>query len=169
MYLLNSEQITARMKSGALQIGSFSDERLHHTFYYVALGRDIEREDPNTGDWRPERLNEGKVLKIDPGQCVRVKSSETFALKEGVMGVLGSTSRISLKGVALLHGSSIDPTYPPPDAAGQVLFSPLDMALVNHSSRAVTFAWGTQVIAKISFFDVSDTYPIVPRKDWLKT
>ena len=50
-----------------------------------------------------------------------------------------------------------------------MLFSPLDMALVNHSSHAVEFAWGKQVIAKISFFDVSDTYPIVPRTDWLKT
>ena len=169
MFLLNSERINARMTSGALQIGSFSDERLHHTFYYVALGRDIERQDPNTGKWRAERLNEGTLLTIDPGQCVRVQSFETFALKEGVFGMLGSTSRISRQGVALLHGSSIDPIYPPPDAGGQVLVSPLDMALVNHSSHAVGFAWGKQVIAKVSFFDVSDTYLIEPRTDWLKT
>jgi hypothetical protein len=168
MYLLNRAQIKAEMKSGALQIGAFNRQRLHHTFYYVALGRDIERQDPKTGKWRPEQLSEGQQLTIDAGACVRVKSFETFALKECVVGMLGSTSRLSLDGVALLHGSSIDPMYPPPDAGGQVLSAPLEMALVNHGLRAVKIPWGDQPIAKISFFDSSDTYPIKPRKDWLK-
>jgi len=169
MFLLNSQQITEEKdnEGGSLKIGSFNEVRLHHTFYYIALGRDIERQG-KTSEWCAEKLGNDVPLRIDPGECVRVCSLESFTLKARVMGILGSTSTLAQKGVALLHGSFIDPLYPPPEGGRQVLTAPLRMALVNHGRFAVDLQWGEEVIAKVSFFDTTDTYPVSLEKPWLK-
>ena len=85
-----------------------------------------------------------------------MRSFEDFALGERVMGIIGGTTDVARRGVGLLHGPFIDPLYP----SGEANTGPLWLTLVNHSRSAVSFELGDR-IGKITFYEVSDTYPVV--------
>jgi deoxycytidine triphosphate deaminase len=168
MYLLNRDKISGAVRSRDdpdIRIGQFSDACLQHTYYYFRLGPETYIQNQQ-GDWVPQPgLTDTTPLQLDKGQCVRIRSLEDFALGERIMGIIGGNTDLALRGVTLLHGPFIDPLYPsstapdPSSTDADPVSAPLKMALVNHSAFLVTLPLRER-IGKITFYDVSDTYPV---------
>jgi len=163
MYLLNRQQILAAIERKDLDIWYLIDERLEHSYYYFTLSPEIEMHDRD-GVWKPEILASGVPLTLTPGQCVRVKSFESFSLSARIFALLGSTTDLVLRGLVLQHGLTMDPLYPRAGRDDVETYGPLRMTLVNNASCDEEVRWGDHgdKIGKICFFDISDTYPVKP-------
>jgi deoxycytidine triphosphate deaminase len=151
MYLLNHDQIrryVAAPRGTYLDIINFDPKRLQHTSYYFSLGREYEILD--SGDSRLLRLDDKtQHLVLPPQGYAVIKSHETFMLSDKVIGLIGPISDFVRWGLGLVHSPFIDPMF-----HGQ-----LELGLLNRLPKAATVRLG-QAIGKVSFFDISDTYPI---------
>jgi len=152
MYLLNHEQIrryVAAPRGTYLDIINFDSTRLQHTSYYFGVGRDYEILDGD--NFRLARMNDGRgsILTLPPRGYAIVKSSEIFMLSEKVMGILGPVSDLMRLGLELVHSPFIDPLF----------YGQLELGLWNRLERPASIS-SEQIIGKVSFFDISDTYPI---------
>lgn len=158
MFLLNSDQIQACVKSARghrLDIEPFEVSGLQHTSYYFRLGDAYERESANSGARVTSRLsNEQPILTLEAHEYVRVWSYEQFMLDKTVLGIFGSLSDLAEAGLLLAHSPFIDPLYPNTGVS-----APLELGITNLRSRKVDLRLG-QRIGKVSFFDISDTYPV---------
>lgn len=151
MYLLNHDQIrryVAAPLGTYLDIVNFNESRLQHTSYYFSLGRDYEIAE---GDgFKLSRLDgERKHLVLPPGGYAVIRSHETFILSDKVMGIIGPVSDFVRWGLELVHSPFIDPLFN----------GKLELGLWNRLQRDAAVILG-QRIGKVSFFDISDTYPI---------
>lgn len=152
MYLLNAQQISHyvnEMPFGSyLDITNFRPHALQHTTYYFALGRNYDVIDGDNP--QPKRLtNDAKHLVLPARGYVTAKSYESFQLSDKVMGVLGAVSDLAKRGLQLVHSPFIDPIFR----------GPLTVGIYNCLDREVVLKLGTS-IGKVSFFDISDTYPV---------
>jgi deoxycytidine triphosphate deaminase len=151
MYLLNAQQIrtyVAAPYGQYLDIVNFAESSLQHTSYYFRLGPDYELK--ATAETRIFRLTEEKpTLLLEPNSYAVIKTLESFSLSDKVLGILGQTSKLMAGGLQLIHSPFIDPLF-----QGQ-----MELGLSNLTSKSVTIRLG-QIIGKVSFFDISDTYPI---------
>ena len=67
------------------------------------------------------------------------------------MGILGQCSEITNMGLQLINSPFIDPKFN----------KPLRFGLKNLSNEDAILEFGVTKIGKVSFFDISDTYPII--------
>jgi len=152
MFLLNAQQIKRHVDSPRgqyLDIVDFDEEKLQHTSYYFSLGDYCEIL-TGTGDPQINRLTSQKpYLNLPPHGYALVKTHETFMLSDKLIGVLGQTTELAKHGLELVHSPFIDPLY----------YGRLLCGLSNRLSSVVRLRLGDS-IGKISFFDISDTYPV---------
>lgn len=147
------EEVQKGKGEGKLDINRFDLECMNHTYYEFRLGSTYRRwsEDngKNLGELSPGR----EILDIKPGEFILVQSHEMFRCSQDVMGMIGSSTSLVKKGLSLEHSPFIDPRFPGDDVGV------LEVAIKNELpvSRRLTFR---DVIGKISFYDVSDTYPV---------
>lgn len=67
------------------------------------------------------------------------------------MALFGQSSDLIKKGGQLLHSPFVDPMFK----------GKLEIGIKNISNKPIVLEYKKQIIGKISFFDISDTYPIV--------
>jgi len=150
MYLLNAQQVKRYVNAryaNYLDILPWDESRQQHTAYYFGLGADYDVAD---GDgFATRRLTRSAPLVVPPRAFLKIKSEEVFNLSEKVMGILGPVSDLADMGLQLVHSPFIDPIY----------HGHLMLGLVNHLDRDVALDRGV-AIGKVSFFDISDTYPV---------
>lgn len=151
MYLLNAHQISKHVQSPRgqyLDIINFDEGSLQHTSYYFRLGDYCE----TLGGTEPKitRLTEDKpYLDLGPNGYAVVKTHENFMLSDKIMGIFGQVSELAERGLELVHSPFIDPLF----------HGRLAIGLSNRLSVGVRIRLGDR-IGKVSFFDISDTYPV---------
>lgn len=170
MYLLNHSSIKSLVAVGdtqGLYINPMDAECLQHTFYYFRLGAKTERQQGANGEWiAQEPLTAKQPLILAPGDCVRIESREYFSLGSKYLGLFGAHSGLARRGLSLLHGPFIDPLFPTRGLeAGkdeETKFTeslPLEIVIVNHGAAEARIEFEER-IGKVTFFDISDTYPV---------
>ena len=160
MFLLNSTIICeqVRKQNGELlKILNFEPSNLRPTYYYFRLGASVQRWDGHAGARRREVLTLGDSLNLESQEYVLVQAVELFWHSAACFAVLGPASRLIEKGLSMRHSPFIDPTFP----GNTVGF--LDLGLKNELSVPNSITIG-DIIGKICFFNVADTYPI-PKSD----
>lgn len=152
MYLLNAQQIKRHVDSPRgqyLDIVNFDERKLQHTAYYFSLGDHCEIV-TGTGESQITRLTEQMpYLNLGPHGYALVQTHETFLLSDKLIGVLGQTTKLAQAGLELVHSPFIDPLY-----YGRLVFG-----LSNRLPTVARIRLGDR-LGKISFFDISDTYPV---------
>jgi deoxycytidine triphosphate deaminase len=139
---------------GPLQIGNFAPEQLQHTSYYIRLGSVFHRRSQGIVD-EPAKLDDLRfMLHFSAGEYVSVTSVETFRLEATVMALLGNASTVADDGITVSTGLTIDPLFP-----ADAVSAPLQFGVKNENidSAAIRFK---DNIAKVCFFDVSDSGPM---------
>jgi len=153
MYLLNDTMIRSYVNKPTgvyLDIQGFDDRFLHPTFYYFRLGHHYKLLNRDTGEWETSELdNENRIILLEQFGYVLVKSFERFYLSERVMAIFGQSSDFAKWGLQLVHSPFVDPLFN----------GHLDLGIWNRMPWTVQLELG-QLIGKIKFFDISDTYPI---------
>ena len=152
MFLLNHHQIKRHVKAPLgqyLDIVNFDESKLQHTAYYFSLGSHCEIA-TETGDSQLIRLTEKKpYLNLAGNGYAVVQTYETFFLSDKLIGVLGQTTKLAEEGLELVHSPFIDPLY-----NGRLVFG-----VANRLPKVARLRLYER-IGKISFFDISDTYPV---------
>lgn len=150
MFLLNHQLISNYVENNSpiLNIWKFRKENLQHTFYYFRLGSEGQI---NGNPFKLGEEPENKLLTIEPDDFAIIKSHETFSISNKILAIFGQSSDLIKKGGQLLHSPFIDPMF-----RGK-----LELGIKNISKKPIVLEYKKQVIGKISFFDISDTYPIV--------
>jgi deoxycytidine triphosphate deaminase len=149
MFLLNSILIGTYLEedNGVLKITDFAPENLEHTFYYFRLGANASL------NGKPMVLSNKighKFLTLEPNDFALITTLESFTLSAKILGILGQCSEITNQGLLLIHSPFIDPRYS----------NTLGFGIKNVSNETTTLEYGVDKIGKVSFFDISDTYPI---------
>ena len=150
MFLLNHSLILNHInkKSQVLNIWDFKEQNLEHTFYYFRLGSEGQ---VNGNPFKLSDEPENKFLTIKPNDYAIIKTHETFVLSDKILAMFGQSSDLIKKGGQLLHSPFIDPLFQ----------GKLELGIKNISTKDIVLEYKNQIIGKISFFDISDTYPIV--------
>ena len=150
MFILNDEMIRKYMDKHLLCIGGFDETMLHPTYYYFRLGKCVPKWN-GKGKYENGELGDdgNEVFVMPPKSYVPIRSLERFYCSDKVLAIFGQISDLALDGLRLNHSPTIDPNF-----AGF-----LEMGIENLLDWPVELAYGT-TIGKISFFDISDTYPI---------
>lgn len=154
MYLLNEETILRYVKNrnnSPLQIEDFDKNKLKASAYYFGLGKSIRSlSEPNTGSQLITELKGNTSYPLEPNQYIVVESLERFELSERIFGIFGAHSNFISSGLELVHSPFIDPNFK----------QKLRLGIGNRSNRTRRLELGME-IGKVTFFDVSDTYPII--------
>lgn len=151
MFLLNKALIGGYIddeQDHTLSISPYLDDNLEHTWYYFRLGSE------GSLNGKPFNLSNSinsKFLTLKPNDLAFIKSYETFTLSAKIMGILGQCSEITNMGLQLINSPFIDPKFN----------KPLRFGLKNLSNEDAILEFGVTKIGKVSFFDISDTYPII--------
>ena len=152
MYLLNDKRIIEYDKREILKITDFDKKFLHPTYYYFRLGRFFKIWDESSMKYTVAELGDETgedVLEIPPRGYALIQSLEHFRLSEKVTAIFGQISALSRKGLRLNHSPTIDPHF-----SGF-----LEMGLENLLPKPREIRFG-ESIAKVMFYDISDTYPV---------
>ncbi len=156
MRLLVAEEIEDNIDSPdtRLFIENFSKEQLHPAAYYVRLGSDYYRMSDGLVD-EPQFAAPNGYITLDPGEYIRIRTYEEFRLSSRTFGIFGNRSTSAQYGLDVVAGQFVDPLFP-----GYIdVTAPLEFGLKNMSeSRAAIRV--RESIAKICFFDISDSLPI---------
>lgn len=156
MFLLNDGLIQKYRNDGRLGIEPFYENDLNPTSYYFRLGDVVELFGPPS----PTRtLTPAQVFTITedrpdpvilpPRGYALIRSKENFRLTNQVLGIFGQTSEMTTRGLRLVHSPYIDPTFE----------GILKMGLQNMLDEKQPLGYDVR-IGKVSFFDLTDTYPI---------
>jgi len=159
MYLLNKETIITENRKkefGIVEIKPLKADNLLPTYYYFRLGGDITRWDSDTGEKIKEDISQpgNHILKINPGEFILVRSRERFRCSKQVLAIFGNRSSLLKEGLTIRNSPFIDPNFPHLTELGY-----LDIALKNELPIPLKLQYEDK-IGKISFFNVSDTYPV---------
>lgn len=151
MFLLNNKMILEYLKEGSLEIEDFESKLLHPTYYYFRLGKWVGIWDEKVKDYHYEELGESgrEVLSMTARGYALVKSLERFKCSKKVLAIFGQTSALPRRGLRLNHSPTIDPNF-----SGY-----LEMGLENLLDKSREIRYG-DIIGKVLFFDISDTYPV---------
>lgn len=150
MFLLNHQLILNYVKSNSsiLDIWNFKLENLQHTFYYFRLGSEGLI---NGNPFKLSTDSNNKLLTLQPDDFAIIKTHETFTISEKLIAIFGQSSDLTRKGLQLIHSPFVDPKF-----RGK-----LELGIKNINNKPISLEYKQQIIGKISFFDISDTYPIV--------
>lgn len=152
MYLLNNYQISKHVtdhQSSYLSIENYNEDSLQHTSYYFRLGLEFSRFDDEGVEIKLEIKESDPYLTIEPNEYVIIESHEDFHLSDKVKGTIGSLSDMIYKGLQINYSPFIDPLY-----KGQI-----KVGIKNLLNKQTKIKIGEK-IGKVSFYDISDTYPI---------
>lgn len=152
MYLLNRQQLIRHAEdttSNYLTIYNFLKKNLQHTSYYYRLGDTYEIVN-GPDDKEIKKLTKTKpILTIEPDQYILVRSEEIFRLSDKLKAMVGSCGDSVQNGLIINHSPFIDPLYD----------GYLEVGIKNILNISVHLKM-SDIIGKLSFFDISDTYPI---------
>jgi deoxycytidine triphosphate deaminase len=144
--LLVDEEIRTAIKKGILLTAETSDlDRVRQTSYELRLSTKVEylEIDESSGEVNAKYVRPANgienILKIEPGQTLKVLTMESFFLPANV------TARITPVGNVYKLGLSPETTYADPGFSGEFY-----LVLCNYSSRVVELRVG-QPIARIEF------------------
>lgn len=154
MFLLNDKRIVEYSERGIVEITHFDKKYLHATYYYFRLGRYFKVWDEHNNKYRVEELGDESgedVIEIPPRGYAIIQSLEHFSFSEKVMAIFGQGSSLPRKGLRLNHSPTIDPHFK----------GFLEMGLENLLPKEREVKFG-EPIAKVMFYDISDTYPVAP-------
>ena len=157
MYLLNRQQLEKHandFNSRYLTIKNFSSKNLQHTSYYFRVGHIYQIVNSAEDKKLKELTRENRILTIEPGQYILIRSAEIFTLSEKVKAFVGSHGEAVSSGLLVNYSPFIDPLYD----------GWLEIGVKNLLNTNIHLKMG-QKIGKLSFFDISDTYPIDIKKD----
>ena len=159
MFLLNEETIAAEAEKdslGILEIHPFKRPHLGPTYYYFTLGERHKLWNEKENTWDLRELDAGEpALVIPPNGYALIQSKERFRCSKECLGIFGQSSSLIRRGLSLRNSPFIDP-YFPGDQPGY-----LEIGLKNEITKSVRLHLG-EVIGKVGFFNVADTYPIAP-------
>jgi len=156
MYLLNRQQLerhVSDLNSRYLTIKNFSSKNLQHTSYYFRVGHIYQIVHSAENKELKELTRENRILTIEPGQYVLIRTAEIFTLSEKVKAFVGSNGDAVSDGLLVNYSPFIDPLYD----------GWLEIGVKNLLDTKIHLKMG-QKIGKLSFFDISDTYPIDIKK-----
>ncbi len=107
MTIMTDGEIKQSQYEGKLVIGDFSEESLQPASYDARLGKTalISREDAEVD------VEERKSLTIPPNEFALLTTYETFKLPNDIAGHIGIRSYYARRGLVLLAGIQIDPTF----------------------------------------------------------
>lgn len=152
MYLLNRQQLIRHAEdptSNYLRIVNFLRKNLQHTSYYFRLG-DVYKivESPDKKELK-QLTKSNPILTLEPNQYALVRSEEIFRLSDKVKAVVGSCGDSIQNGLLVNYSPFIDPLYDGYLEVGikNLLDKPIHLRIFEN-------------LGKLSFFDISDTYPI---------
>lgn len=150
MFLLNHQLIRNYVESNSsiLDIWNFKLENLQHTFYYFRLGSEGLI---NGNPFKLSADSNNKALTLQPNDFAIIKTHETFAISEKLIAIFGQSTDLTKKGLQLVHSPFVDPKFK----------GKLELGIKNINNKPISLEYKQQIIGKISFFDISDTYPIV--------
>lgn len=152
MYLLNRQQLVRHAEdptSNYLTILNFLKKNLQHTSYYFRLGETYEIVN-SPDDKEIKKLTKAKpILTIEPNQYILVRSEEIFRISDKVKVMVGSCGISVQNGIMINFSPFIDPLYDGYLEVGikNLLNVPVHLKMLD-------------ILGKLSFFDISDTYPI---------
>ena len=152
MYLLNNYQISKHVEdvnSIYLTIENFNKKNLQHTSYYFRLGLAYSTFDEEGNKIKIEIPRKNPILILKPNEYVIVESIEVFGLSDKVKAYIGSLSEMINNGLQLNYSPFIHPLYK----------GWLSVGIKNLLNKEVKLKCGVN-IGKVSFYDISDTYPI---------
>lgn len=151
MFLLNNKTILEYLNENSLEIENIDLKFLHPTYYYFRLGKWIGIWDEKNKNYHYEELGEpgNEILYMKPRGYALIKSLERFKCSNKVFAFFGQTSALPRKGLRLNHSPTIDPNF-----SGY-----LEMGLENLLDKTREIRYG-DVIGKVLFFSISDTYPV---------
>lgn len=152
MFLLNDKMIIEYIERGIFDITNFDKKYLHPTYYYFRLGRYHKVWDDQNNKYKVEELGDESgeyVIKIPPRGYALIEPLERFIFSDRVMAIFGQGSALPRKGLRLNHSPTIDPRFK----------GTLEMGLENLLPKVREIKFG-EPLAKVMFFDISDTYPI---------
>jgi hypothetical protein len=150
MFLLNRDLLLDYVGRQLIDIEPFDPESCGATYYYFRLAPMIKLITPageSFIDLQSPQLK-GKYNLPANGFAV-VQSIEHFNPKLRVFATIGQPTDFALRGLHLVHGPTLDPTYR----------GPLKVAVRNLLNTPNLLELEAP-IGKLSFFDVADTYPI---------
>lgn len=169
MFLLNHNQILEycqRPIGQKLDIVPLEEDNLQHTSYYFRLGayywkrasaQDppplLEGDDPYL-DQVGELSMAAPFLDMQANEYIVVQTMERFRLDDTLFAIFGNVSHAAHRGIQVVNSLFIDPLFP-----SQSHSEPLKIGLRNLNPDRVVLRLG-DVIGKVAFFDVSDTYPV---------
>ena len=163
MFLINDLTIIeeCNKENGILDITPLESDNLEATFYYFRLGKYIYRWDKDKEKWMPDDLSlpGNELVTIEPNEYVLVQTLERFRCSKKVFANFGHTSKLFRKGLTIRNSPFIDPNFPDENSDGF-----LEIGLKNELNQKVKIKY-QDIIGKISFFNVSDTYPISDLKN----
>lgn len=162
MRLMGASEIMSSVAGrGQLRIDNFSKKCLQHSSYYIRLGSRYFRMGEGMFDEPLDIKASNGILSLEPGEFVRATSHEHFNLGAGVLGILGGVSDAQSLGIALVAGQFIDPLFPGGNQAASLQFG------IKNLSESPAALQLERRIAKVCFFDVSDTkgLELIPDSD----
>jgi deoxycytidine triphosphate deaminase len=159
MFLINDLIIrseTEKKENGILEVNPLEEENLEATFYYFRLGKLVYKWDIKKQKWMTDDLSlpGNSILTIEPNEYLLIQSYERFRCSKQVFAIFGNSSRLTRQGLSLRHSPFIDPNFPNKKDNGF-----LEIGLKNEFNQQVKIKY-QDIIGKISFFNVADTYPV---------
>lgn len=152
MYLLNRQQMITRVNNtrlNYLNIRNFELKNLQHTSYYFRVGQTYKIFNSDNNIEEKKLNNRNEIITIKPNQYILIQSAEVFILSDKVKALIGSCGVNIENGLLLNYSPFIDPLY-----EGWI-----EVGVKNLLDFDIHLKIG-QKLGKVSFIDISDTYPI---------
>ena len=150
MFLLKRDLLIHYVEKQLIDISPFSHASCGATFYYFRLApviRVYESGRETLIDMK-SRAHNGHY-NLPANAFAEVQSLEHFNAKLRVYASIGQPTDIALRGLQLVHGPTLDPTF-----TGQLKFGIRNLLDTENKLSL------SEPIGKLCFFDVSDTYQI---------
>ncbi len=152
MFLLNRELI----KQKELITGDLND-LYFQTGYYFRFGRSAKVK--VKGGWDRMDLEANRNVMLPGRGFLKFETLETFRLPSNIWAIFGNTSNVVEECFSLIHGPFIEPWFGIASEKEEGVRHHLELGISNLSDEPLVLNF-KQVIGKVSFFDVSDTYPL---------
>lgn len=155
--MLSDHEILNEINTHAL-IKSADVSLVRNCAYTLRVGAVFE---PKTGakEFLPPRSDSGgRLLKwvIGPGECLIIRSFETFSIPGDICAYYHPLNRLAQRGIMLLNASVVEPNYEGPLSCFLVNFSSEDVEISPRENIAkITFEKVDSAIAAPSAFKIS--------------
>jgi deoxycytidine triphosphate deaminase len=166
--LLSDVEVKARLTKGEIfRPGSWSPDNFRGAAYDLRMATDlmVVPDPPTSPSGRRYRRGENRTNEVilNPGDVAFVSTVERLCLPWDIAANLGAKFGLTAKGVLILTGMCVDPGYGLAHRKDDETFEwipkqdqRLHLLLANVGPRPIVLIPGTQRIATIQFFQVSE-------------